>query len=125
MHDVYHVLAGYGRDEPGEICVLAFSYRQQKIRSFWVISQIGMFNSMPRLRNVGVGAASVFAMVRQASRDGVRATWLPAEDLETMLGDDLATLRTRLNISPPRHYHAVIDCISTFEKSECRTARRA
>ncbi len=125
MHDLYHVLAGYGRDELGEICVLAFSYQQQKIRSFWVISWLGTFNIMRRLRRTGIGAAGVFAAVRQASRDGIRATWLPAEDLESMLGDDLAALRARLNIAPPTKYQQVVARINAFQKPKDQTAHRS
>lgn len=31
LHALYHVITGYGRDEFSEICVLAFSYPQQRL----------------------------------------------------------------------------------------------
>ena len=108
MHDLYHVLTGYGRDELGEICVLAFSYPQQRIRSFWVISRLGMLNITRRLRGAGVSGRGVIAAVREAARHGAVAAWLPAADLEAMLQEDLTTLRARLNIKVPDRYHAVI-----------------
>ena len=30
MHDLWHVITGYGRDQLGEVCVVAFSYAQTK-----------------------------------------------------------------------------------------------
>ncbi len=104
MHDLYHVLTGYGRDEVGELCVLAFSYPQQNIRSFRLISVMGMFNIMRRLRRAGEETRGVVAAIREAARHGRAAAWLPGEDLEAMLGEDLEVLRTRLNIAAPRHY---------------------
>ncbi len=97
MHDLYHVLTGYGRDEVGELCVLAFSYPQQNIRSFRLISVMGMFNIMRRLRRAGEETRGVVAAIREAG-----------EDLEAMLGKDLEVLRTRLNIAAPRHYQDFI-----------------
>jgi len=108
MHDLYHVLTGYGRDEVGELCVLAFSYPQQKIRSFRLISVMGMFNIMRRLRRAGEETRGVVAAIREAARYGRAAAWLPGEDLEAMLGEDLEVLRIRLNIAAPRHYQDFI-----------------
>jgi ubiquinone biosynthesis protein COQ4 len=112
MHDLYHVLTGYGRDELGEICVLAFSYQQQKIRSFWVISRLGMLHIARILRRSGVGRRAVVAAVREATRHGRRASWLPGEDLEALLAIDLETLRTRLNIPSPVVYQTLIAQLS-------------
>jgi len=109
MHDLYHVLSGYGRDELGEICVLAFSFPQQKIRSFWVISRLGMLNIARRLRSAGISGHGVITAAREAARHGAEAAWLPAADLEAMLREDLTALRARLNIKPPASYHAVIE----------------
>lgn len=109
MHDLYHVLAGYGRDELGEVCVLAFSYPQQKIRSFRVISTLGALHVRRLLRQAGLSPRGVLAAVREAARHGRQSAWLPGEDLEAMLAEDLEVLRQRLNIAPPRTY---LDLIS-------------
>jgi len=108
MHDLYHVLAGYGRDELGEVCVLAFSYPQQKIRSFWVISTLGMLHIWRTLRAAGFNASGVIAAVREARRHGRAAAWLPGEDIEAMLRMDLEALRARYNIKKPVIYEEVI-----------------
>jgi len=108
MHDLYHVLTGYGRDELGEVCVLAFSYPQQKIRSFKVISTLGTLNIWRRLRASGVNAKGIAAAVREAAHNGRNAAWLPGEDLEGMLGMDLQLLRERLKIPSPVLYTQLI-----------------
>ncbi len=108
MHDLYHVLAGYGRDELGEICVLAFSYPQQNIRSFKVISMLGAVNIPRKLRRAGINPIGVRAAVREAARNGRAAAWLPGEDLEAMLPEDLTGLRQRLDVPAPKIYREVI-----------------
>jgi ubiquinone biosynthesis protein COQ4 len=108
MHDAYHVLTGYGRDELGEVCVLAFSYPQQRVRSFRVISWLGAMHICRVLRRAGFSARGVIAAMREAARHGADAAWLPGEDIEALLSEDLNILRTRLNIPPPATYQEVI-----------------
>jgi ubiquinone biosynthesis protein COQ4 len=108
MHDLYHVLTGYGRDELGEICVLAFSYPQQKIRSFKLISTLGTLNIWRRLRASGISPKGIGAAFREAAQNGRTAAWLPGEDLEAMLPMDLQALREQLKIPPPVMYDEVI-----------------
>jgi len=103
MHDLYHVLAGYGRDELGEICVLAFSYKQVGTRSFRAIYGLGQVKLALEWRSWNVLAA-----IREAERHGQVAAWLPAENLENLLGEDLNLLRQRFNISSPVIYQALI-----------------
>lgn len=104
MHDLFHVLAGYGRDELGEVCVLAFSYPHQHTRSFAIIALLGAFTLQRRLRVPGVLRAAW-----QAWQHGRRAAWLPVLPLEDLLARDLAELRRELRIQPPTHYLHVID----------------
>lgn len=104
LHDLYHVLTGYGRDELGEVCVLAFSYPQQRIRSFWVISRLGGLHVWRGLRKAGLGGRGVLGAVGEAARHGARAAWLPGEDIEALLAENLETLRMRLNIPVPAMY---------------------
>ncbi len=42
VHDVWHVLAGYGTDALGETCVVAFSYAQTKSLGFGFIALAGV-----------------------------------------------------------------------------------
>lgn len=104
MHDLFHVLGGYGRDELGEICVLAFSYPQQGTRSFAVIASLGALRLTRDLRDHGVLGA-----VREAGRHGRACAWLPGEDLESLLPRPLAELRASLGIRPPERYRTVLE----------------
>lgn len=103
MHDLFHVLSGYGRDELGEICVLAFSYPHQRTRSFLVLALAGAV----RLSRV-IGDWRVLGAVWQAWRHGCRTQWLPVQDLEGMLAENVDALRERLHIAQPTRYLAVL-----------------
>ena len=46
-HDIWHVLTGYGRDTLGEVCLVAFSYRQTQGLG-WALIGAGAF-----LRTIG------------------------------------------------------------------------
>ena len=71
MHDLWHVLTEYGRDELGEACLLSFTYAQNKNRGVGFIAFVGCFKLY---RRHGLSAArSIFS----AYLDGRRAAWLP------------------------------------------------
>ncbi len=103
MHDLFHVLTGYGRDELGEMCVLAFCYPQQGTRSFAVLSFFGTL----KLRRT-LGMPEVSRATRQAYQHGKYAAWIPGEPIEDMLGESLEGLRARWRILPPTEYRAIV-----------------
>lgn len=111
LHDLYHVLTGYGRDEIGEICVLAFSYPQQRLRSYAVIASFGALNFARRLSKFGISPRFPIAAVAQAYRNGKRAAWLPGQDIETLLRENIDIIRQRLNIKTPDKYLALTTLI--------------
>lgn len=108
MHDLYHILTGYGRDELGEICVLAMSYEQLNLRAFWLISRVGPMVVRRYLKRANISTAGVRAAVAEASRIGRAAAWIPSLDMEATLAEDLDRLRARMNIGKPVIYQAVI-----------------
>lgn len=99
MHDLWHVLTGYGRDEAGEAANLAFTY-----------GQIG---------NPGIGLIVLAAALLgprsawfhwqrylfRAWRRGRRACWLPAVRYEDLLVLPLAEVRRRLGMAAPEVAH--------------------
>jgi ubiquinone biosynthesis protein COQ4 len=107
-HDLHHILAGYGRDELGEVCVLAMTYEHLNIRGYRVIFTIGPLVIRRHLRRIGVPAQGVFAAVREARRIGRNSAWLAGLDIESILPEDLDALRARLNIARPVIYNSVI-----------------
>ena len=92
QHDLWHVLTGYGRDTFGEACLLAFTYAQTNNRGIAFIALAGMFKLS---RAIG---GSVRSAMWQAYRAGKRASWLPAEDWESRLGQPLEAVRKELEL---------------------------
>jgi ubiquinone biosynthesis protein COQ4 len=107
-HDLHHVLGGYGRDELGEVCVLAMSYEHLKMRGYKLICTFGPFAVRRELRRLKIAGHDVNAAVREASEIGRQAEWFPGLDIEAILQEDLDALRARLNIRPPVIYNRII-----------------
>ena len=101
IHDILHVLTGYGRDWLGEICLLAFSYQESHDLGRAVMAWGGI------LRARGSGAAQARKALFEARRRGNRAVWLPGEDFEKLLFEPLDEARRRLRLTPPVAYLAV------------------
>ena len=98
MHDLWHTLTNYGRDELGEVCLLAFTCAQSPNRGLAFIALVGMFQLSKRYGRGVVGAAY------RAYRDGKNAAWLPAQDWEFLLAQPIGNVRAQLNIRPPQRY---------------------
>ena len=73
IHDVWHVLTGYGRDALGEACVVALSLPQTGSKGFGLIA-IGAAVEMTKARTGYPCARAVF----EAWRRGRKAAWLSA-----------------------------------------------
>lgn len=100
MHDLWHVVTGYGRDLVGEASLLAFSYAQTRNRG------VGLIVAVAWLRARGnIGHART--LIRQGYRRGRRAEWLPGQDWETLLTLPIETVRARLGVGDPPAYEAI------------------
>ena len=101
LHDVWHVLTGYGRDALGEMCLAAFAY--QEVRGAgWALIVTGGF-----LRCHGPAAGAARRAMLEARARAMRAAWLPGEDYEQLMFEPLEAARARLRLTPPRAYQAV------------------
>jgi ubiquinone biosynthesis protein COQ4 len=101
IHDILHVLTGYGREWLGEICLLAFSYQESHDLGRAVMAWGGI------LRARGPGAAQARKALFEARRRGNQAVWLPGEDFEKLMFEPLDEARRRLRLTPPVAYLAV------------------
>jgi len=101
MHDLWHTVTNYGRDELGEVCLLAFTSAQSPNRGIAFICLVGIFQIAKSL-----GWAVPKAAYR-AYRDGKNAAWLPAQDWESLLSQPIGAVRAQLNIRPPQRYQAL------------------
>lgn len=98
MHDLWHTLTQYGRDELGEACLLAFTYAQTKNRGVGVICLAGLAKLA---QTYGAGA---FRAGWKAYRDGARAKWMPGEDWEALLAQPVDDVRRQLRLTEPASY---------------------
>jgi len=100
MHDLWHVVTGYGRDLVGEAALLAFSFAQTRNRG------IGFIVAVAWLKAGGDGGATRRVIV-DGWRRGRRAAWLPGADWEALLTQPLGAAREQLNLGPPPNYAAL------------------
>lgn len=99
MHDLFHVVTGYGRDFVGELALLAFSEPQYGSLALAVIRRLTAIKAMrdyPGLR--------VWACMAEGHRLGRRAADLTTADWEGLLPQPLALVRKELRIAIPRRY---------------------
>jgi ubiquinone biosynthesis protein COQ4 len=101
MHDLWHVITGYGRDGLGEFCVVAFSYSQTKSLGFAAIALMGAADLSRKFKGHGV-----FGAVMQAFKNGRKAAWLPGQDWENLMAVPLSEIRSMMNIIEPSKYNA-------------------
>jgi ubiquinone biosynthesis protein COQ4 len=99
MHDLLHVIAGYGRDPLGEACVLAFTFAQNRSRGAAVIAAVSACRNLRRLKTLQAPRA-----VWEAYRQGRRALWLIGADWENLLVQPLVTVGARFRVAAPTQY---------------------
>ncbi len=109
MHDLRHVITGYGRDLAGEVGVLAFTYAQTRhsgiafllavayVRSFFVGSDIPRADSRE-------GRAAIREQCREGYRRGCKADWIVGADWEALLALPIQEVRQHFRIPDPPEY---------------------
>jgi ubiquinone biosynthesis protein COQ4 len=120
MHDLLHVVTGYGRDPLGEASLLAFSYAQTGLKGFLVIAVWAAQRIARKL-----GRAPVRRAVFEGYRHGRRAGWLWAADWEALLAEPVAAIRTRYHIAEPRYYPQVVAAMRSKQAAKAETAAAA
>jgi ubiquinone biosynthesis protein COQ4 len=99
MHDLWHVLTGYGRDLAGEDANLAFTWAQTGNRGIAAIVLASLV--------VGPKSLDLFwpRYLFRAWRRGRRASLLAAARYEELLPLPLEEVRRRLGVAPPAEAH--------------------
>ena len=106
MHDLLHVVAGYGRDPLGEACLAAFTFAQTGLKGFALIAVVAA-HRIARARPGHKVRRAVF----EGYRRGRRAEWLVAADWETLLGRPVEAIRSLYRVTPPLLYPQVLAAI--------------
>jgi ubiquinone biosynthesis protein COQ4 len=101
VHDLLHVLTGYGRDGLGEACVLAFTYSQQPSPAHLFIGYMAGLNMKKTVKS----NAPVLRAVREGQKLGKACPRLIETAITELLPLPLDEVRRKLNITPPRAYH--------------------
>ncbi|MEL6362269.1 MAG: Coq4 family protein [Pseudomonadota bacterium] len=102
IHDVIHVLTGYGRDALGEICNLAFTDQQHHSPGFKLIIAIGVLAQKRE-----VWKSPIIASVRQAAEMGRQARFIAGTDLVPLMPLPLEDARAQLNLIEPTVYNGI------------------
>ncbi|MEN8723112.1 MAG: Coq4 family protein [Alphaproteobacteria bacterium] len=103
QHDLWHVVAGYGRDPLGELSLLGFSYAQTRTLGFAFIAVMGSIFARKNHPEVPVAKA-----VWQGFLNGQRAKWLTATPWEEMLDMPLEDVRRFLRVNKPTVYNEIL-----------------
>jgi ubiquinone biosynthesis protein COQ4 len=99
LHDVFHVMTGYGRDLYGEAAVLAFTLAQTRNPGIGFIILTILYRAGIR--------SEVGRLIRQGFRRGLRSQWLVDLDWEALLPQPIERLRETFRIGPPPLYEPV------------------
>jgi ubiquinone biosynthesis protein COQ4 len=99
MHDLWHVLTGYGRDLVGELALLTFSLVQVRHAGLALPVVFGYLTHVfdPRRRR----------LLNDAWRRARRAAWLPVQDWERLVGCPLDQVREELRVGSPPVYEPI------------------
>ena len=94
MHDLHHVVTGYGRDLHGEAALLAFTLAQTHTLSLGFIVGMAYLN----------GDAEDRRLIREGYRRGRAAQWFVNADWEHWLHQPIEEVRKALKSGEPTRY---------------------
>jgi ubiquinone biosynthesis protein COQ4 len=104
IHDLQHVMCGYGRDELGELCLLSFMVTQTPNRGIAFI----IFMAKRKFRQEAP-QVPVEICVAEGRRMGDAATWFATVNWEERLAEPLLELRAELGLQKPTVYRGAIN----------------
>jgi ubiquinone biosynthesis protein COQ4 len=107
MHDLFHILTGYGRDALGEQCVLAFTYSQNHNLGIGFIAYAAGWE----LKRKSARFAPIFSAINEGKKIGAEAANLLEENILLLLNEPLDAARKRLNIRPAVMYAKAHDAM--------------
>jgi ubiquinone biosynthesis protein COQ4 len=103
MHDLLHIVSGYGRDPLGEACLVAFSYAQTGQLGFAVIA---LFAGR-RIAQARPGQP-IWRAIFEGYRRGRSAAWLTGADWEGLLSRPVEEVREQFAVKPAGYYPKIL-----------------
>lgn len=102
VHDLWHVVTGYGRDALGELCNLEYTYKQTGNTGLPLIIWMGRLAQKLERPDLPIVKA-----IAEAERMGRNAEWIMGVDVRELLPLPLDEARRRLKITEPKVYNAI------------------
>lgn len=99
LHDILHVVTGYGRDPVGEACLLAFTAEQFSLTGVGLLAHGIALREQARF-----GTRPILAMTAEARRNAKAATWIADIDWREFFPRPLEEARQALGAQPPEKY---------------------
>jgi ubiquinone biosynthesis protein COQ4 len=99
IHDLQHVLTGYGRDPLGELSLLSFMTTQVPNRGINFIIKMGK-----RKFQQEMPALDIDSLILEGKHLGQQAAWMPAIRWEERLTEPLEDVRAELGFIAPKNY---------------------
>lgn len=98
LHDLLHVITGYGRDSIGEVALMAFTGVQDGHRGAVWLSRLGSVMA------VLVGRFDLLKLFRNARKRARQSPWMFAQDWLPLLGRPIDEVRNELGLWPAPQY---------------------
>lgn len=114
MHDLWHVLTGYGTDELGEAALIAFTHAQIPSRSFPILLAASVWMG-PKSWNLAWPR-----YLARSYRRGKRAKVLTAAPFEELLPLPLSEVRAKLGVEPAAAWHPDGVRVGTLKRAVAR-----
>jgi ubiquinone biosynthesis protein COQ4 len=103
MHDLLHIVSGYGRDPLGEACLVAFSYAQTGQLGFAVIALFAGRRIVQARRG-----QPIWRTIFEGYRRGRSAGWLIGADWEALLSRPVEAVREQFAVRPASYYPKIL-----------------
>ena len=107
IHDLQHVMCGYGPDELGELCLLAFMAAQTPNRGISFIVFMGRRQFRKAAPHIPIDDC-----VAEGRRIGETARWFATVNWEQRLAEPLAQLRAELGVNAPKAYQHALKVVA-------------
>lgn len=99
IHDLQHVMTGYGRDPVGELSLLSFMTTQTPNRGIRFIVRIGQWKYQRE-----APAIPIRSLIREGAEIARGAVWMAEVHWEQKLAQPLDAVRAELGFKPPVEY---------------------